>query len=104
MADWMPILWDDARQTWACANCGHTEFWQTVVAANYVTLSSHDATTLIESDDFAGSWEVTERGTVICGNCTRELALPDVVDIVERCRLMRSEDDEDGERDDPMKW
>ncbi len=79
------LVWDKLTGSWTCWNCNHTEFTQMIIAENYVTLISGDATTMIESDDFQGSWEVTNRGAIICENCRREVSLPDFIETLERC-------------------
>ncbi len=79
------IVWNEQRENWCCDKCGSTQFQQTVIAQNYVTLSSGDASTLVESDDFEGSWEVTDRADVVCAGCGTSLKLPDSAEIVENC-------------------
>ena len=61
---------------WACASCGCDYFTETVVAQNYVALHTDDGV-LVESHEFQGSWEVTERLAVRCANCLQEVSVPE---------------------------
>lgn len=79
------MIWNQSTQQWNCWNCGHDEFRQRIVAENFVALSSGDAATLIESDDFVESWEVLDRGATTCVSCAMKAEIPDTVGTVERC-------------------
>lgn len=82
-----PLIWDEAKHEWLCPHCGHNDFFQHVAAQNYVVLSTHNQSTLVESDDFNGSWENIQRLNTICGNCQKAVSIPDNIDTVERSNL-----------------
>lgn len=79
------LVWDEATFAWGCWHCGCTEFTQTVIAENYVAPVSGDILTLIESDDFVGSWEVISRNVILCDNCHKEVTIPNNVEVLEQC-------------------
>ena len=97
------MIWNQSTEKWNCWNCGHDEFRQRVVAENFVALSSGDATTLIESDDFVGSWEVLDRGATTCEQCAVDAEIPDTVGTVERCEW-GGEDGGDSSYNASFKW
>jgi hypothetical protein len=63
-------------EKWICPFCGGDLFTQTVVAENYVTIWTENKV-LVHSDDFEGSWEVTDTGNVCCAKCGKEVYVPD---------------------------
>lgn len=67
----------NAAGIFVCAECGQDDFTQQVTANNAVTFYTNDQGEFVESDDVIGSWEVDDRGPLVCRRCGLVVGWPD---------------------------